>query len=86
MDKYIVKSKSQISNEFIYSISSKKSKGLPYYHLIVDKELFELTYNFKLKDWKNIRTDYYWNQNIKTLTEQKRKEFLLHQVKAYIKS
>ena len=48
MDKDIVKSKSQISNEFIYSISSKKSKGLPYYHLIVDKELFELTYNFKL--------------------------------------
>ena len=85
MDKDIVKSKSQISNEFIYSISSKKSKGLPYYHLIVDKELFKLTYNFKLKDWKNIRTKDYWEKNSLIFSEQKRKEYLLHQVKIFLK-
>lgn len=83
MDK--IKTKSDIINEFIYSIQSKKSKKLPYYHLIIDKELFELTYNFKLKDWKNIRTKDYWEKNSLIFSEQKRKEYLLHQVKIYLK-
>jgi hypothetical protein len=83
MDK--IKTKSDIINEFIYSIQSKKSKGLPYYHLYIDKDLFELTYNFKLKDWKNIRTSEYWLKNSLINSEQKRKEYLLHQVKIYLK-
>lgn len=83
MDK--IKTKSDIINEFIYSIQSKKSKGLPYYHLYIDKDLFELTYNFKLKDWKNIRTKEYWLKNSLINSEQKRKEYLLDKVKIYLK-
>ena len=83
MDK--IKTKSDIINEFIYSIQSKKSKGLPYYHLYIDKDLFELTYNFKLKDWKNIRIKEYWLKNSLINSEQKRKEYLLHKVKIFLK-
>jgi hypothetical protein len=83
MDK--IKTKADIVKEFIYSIQSKKSKKLPYYHLYIDKELFELTYNFKLRDWRMIRTKDYWLQNSLITSEQKRKEYLLHQVKLYLK-
>jgi hypothetical protein len=74
MDK--IKTKSDIVKEFIYSIQSKKSKGLPYYQIYIDKELFELTYNFNLKDWKNIRTKEYWLQNSLIFSEQKSRKTL----------
>jgi hypothetical protein len=77
------KTKSDIIREFIYSIESKKYQGLPYYNIDIDKQLFELTYNFNIKDWKNVRTKEYWLQNSLIHTEQKRKEYLLKQVKLY---
>ena len=51
--------------------------------LIIDKKLFNLTFYFSIADWKNIRTNYYW-EKIDSLPEIEKKKYTLKCVEYYI--
>jgi hypothetical protein len=49
----------------------------------IDKQLFNLTLNFTLNDWKTMRTTEYW-ETTKKLSSKGQKEYLLICVKNYL--
>lgn len=51
----------------------------------VHKELFNLTFDFTLNDWRNIRTEKYWTIRDQ-LDYDQQKEHTLYYVKQYIKN
>ena len=51
----------------------------------LDKELFNLTLDFDLSDWKIIRTDKYW-KIIDSLQGNAKKEYTLRCVKYYLRN
>ena len=51
----------------------------------VHKELFNLTFDFTLNDWRNIRTEKYWIIRDQ-LDYDEQKEHTLYYVKQYIKN
>jgi hypothetical protein len=50
----------------------------------VHKQLFNLTYNFNIEDWRKIRDSEYW-QTIDSLSYDDKKKFTLICVKKYLK-
>jgi hypothetical protein len=65
-----------------YEIIERKARHIRY-ELSINKELFNLTYNFTPKDYKFIRTQKYWSIR-DPLDELSQKEYLLKCVKYYI--
>lgn len=49
----------------------------------IDKELFNITFDFSIDDWKFIRTEKYW-QTIDKLPYDAKKEYTLECVKYYL--
>ena len=70
-------SKLQINSIFDYQIKRGDQKSR------VHKELFNLTFDFTLDDWRNIRTKEYWD-TIDKFDYDTKKIYTLGCVKSYI--
>ena len=68
----------EINDEFDQQIKNNKKYK-------VHKELFNLTLDFTIDDWRFIRTQKYW-QTIEGLDYYDKKEYTLKCVKYYIKN
>lgn len=75
--------KEQINNRLDFQINRDPEN---YYNYKVQKQLFNLTYNFTLNDWRIIQTEkYYFIRD--NLQEQSQKyNYLLYCVNYYIKN
>lgn len=72
----------EVNRKFDWTI--KKSKGEIKQIAIIDKKLFNLTHNFSLLDWKEIRDDNYWNTIDSLNTLLNKKKFILNRVNKYL--
>ncbi len=50
---------------------------------LVEKQLFNLTLDFTINDWRRIHTDKYFNR-LKSMTDREKKEYRLVCVKYYL--
>jgi hypothetical protein len=71
--------KEQINNRLSYQIFKDRK-------FIVQKELFNLTYNFTLKDWRIIQTKKYFTIKDTFSKNWQKNNYLLQCVKYYIKN
>jgi hypothetical protein len=52
----------------------------------IDKEIFNLTLNWNIEDWKKIRTKTYWKEIDSIFSSIDKKKYKLNKIKEYYES
>ena len=52
----------------------------------IDKEIFNLTLNWNIEDWKKIRTETYWKEIDSIFSSIDKKKYKLNKIKEYYES
>jgi hypothetical protein len=77
----------QFDKQIYYEIQQQKKNGNDGFYKVyssINKDIFNLTENFDLDDWRKVRVQSYWERYNNCKTDYERKTLTLQHIKAYL--